>query len=225
VLLWTAACVSPVDCGMQQGTQPGEPQARNLRPIACAECLMKLVESIEIEAQISDILTKLEPAQVGCGTPDAAPLVVYIARTWAAAVLEAAENETPSEGTQILAGLDLENAYGRAHRSTCLEGCKIIAPRLARLAAMQWSAGGSVAAFQRWMETIPGGKRWLARCKPYAVDVCKGSGACIPGGTGAKRGSSCDPHRLTGRRVSLRKSRRVIQTLGSAEADASKSRR
>jgi hypothetical protein len=117
---------------------------RKLRPIACAECLMKLVESIEIEAQISDILTKFEPAQVGCGTPDAAPLVVYIARTWATAVLEAAENGTPSEGTQILAGLDLENAYGRAHRSTCLEGCKNIAPRLARLAAMQWSAGGNV---------------------------------------------------------------------------------
>jgi hypothetical protein len=101
---------------------------------------MKLVERIEIEALISDILTKFEPAQVGCGSPDTAPLVVYIARTWAAAVLEAAENGTPSVGTQIVAGLDLENAYGRAHCSTCLEGCKNIAPRLAR----QWSAGGNV---------------------------------------------------------------------------------
>jgi hypothetical protein len=48
VRLWTAACVSLVDCGSQQGTQPGEPQMRKLRPIACAECLVKLVESIEI---------------------------------------------------------------------------------------------------------------------------------------------------------------------------------
>ena len=58
-------------------------EAQRLRPIACAEPLLKFPETLIIEEEIRDILKKLEPRQLGCGSPDAAPLVVRLMRTWA----------------------------------------------------------------------------------------------------------------------------------------------
>ena len=39
--------------------------------------------SAEIAETIKDVLKKLEPRQLGCGTPDAAPLLVRLTRSWA----------------------------------------------------------------------------------------------------------------------------------------------
>ena len=48
IRLWTAACVSPVDCG-ERPLEPGEPadalRKQKLRPTACAECPFKFVGS------------------------------------------------------------------------------------------------------------------------------------------------------------------------------------
>ena len=43
---------------------------RKLRPIACAEPLLKFAEMLIIKEEIKDVLKKLEPRKLGCGTPD-----------------------------------------------------------------------------------------------------------------------------------------------------------
>ena len=149
VKLWTAACVSPVDCG----EKPRDPDApvhappeRKLRPIACAECALKLVEGAAIDAVASELVPVLEPAQLGCGTPDGAGIMVSLLRSWAEE--ESDEWADRDDDPTVFAGLDLENAYGRAYRSACVRGLRRRAPTLAPLAATQWSCDG-VIAWQR----------------------------------------------------------------------------
>ncbi len=45
--------------------------------------LIKLVETLFIDEQSVVMLRAFETHQVGCGTPDGAPLIVYTARSWA----------------------------------------------------------------------------------------------------------------------------------------------
>ena len=86
VRLWTAACVSPVDCGerpLEPHERPDAPRRRKLRPIACAECPLKLVEGAAIDAVMTEVAPALEPAQMGCGVADGASVMVSLLRTWA----------------------------------------------------------------------------------------------------------------------------------------------
>ena len=84
IRLWTAACVSPVDCG-QRPLEPGQPadapRTRKLRPIACAECPLKLVEGAAIDAVMTGIAPALEPAQMGCGAADGAGVLISLLHT------------------------------------------------------------------------------------------------------------------------------------------------
>ncbi|CAK0795081.1 unnamed protein product [Prorocentrum cordatum] len=142
--LWTAACVTPVDCDWAR-VGPGQPAQRKLRPIACAEVLMKLVEGACIDEESASMLAALEPRQLGCGAPDGAPLIVHLARSWAERVQAASE---PEDDPFVAASVDLENAYGRAFRSSCLRGCRKRLPAIAALAAAQWRTGRT-AVWQR----------------------------------------------------------------------------
>eukprot|EP00973_Karenia_brevis_P028611 3944190-Karenia_brevis.AAC.1 len=47
--------------------------------------------------------------------------------------------DDPADADALIA-LDLDNAYGRAKRSTCIRGCMRHVPQLAARAAVQWSA-------------------------------------------------------------------------------------
>ena len=136
VRLWKAAIIAPVDCG-EAVVAPEEEPHRKLRPIALAEALLKLTEGVAIDEAVPTIKCALEPRQLGCNTADGAPLTVRVLRSWAEDMARAAE-----DGSDIaddgLSGLDLENAYGRAHRSSCLQGAQEHAPALAPLAATQW---------------------------------------------------------------------------------------
>ena len=149
IRLWTAACVSPVDCG-ERPAEPGQladaPRKRKLRPIACAECPLKLVEGAAIDAVVAVVALAFEPAQLGRGAADGAGVMVSLFRTWAEEEMEAAREL--SQGPVMFAGLDLENAYGRAYRSACVRGLRRRAPTLAPLAATQWSCD-TVTAWQR----------------------------------------------------------------------------
>ncbi len=100
---------------------------RKLRPIACAEVLIKFVETLFSDEQSADMLQAFEPHQVGCGTPDGSPLIVYTARTWADN-LRAKSHPTAEDFEECIAGIDFEHAYGRAYRSACLRGCRKKAP-------------------------------------------------------------------------------------------------
>ena len=117
VTLWTAACVTPADCGWAP-TEQGEPPQRKLRPIACAEALLKLVEGASIDECMPGLLNTLEPHQLGCGTPDGAPLIVYLVRSWAEQV-GSIEVWDEQDSEEIALGTDLENAYGRAKKGQC----------------------------------------------------------------------------------------------------------
>ena len=149
IRLWTAACVSPVDCG-ERPVEPGQladaPRKRKLRPIACAGCLLKLVEGAAIDAVIAGVAPALEPARLGCGAADGAGVMVSLFRAWAEEEMEAAHEL--SQDLVIFAGLDFENAYGRAYRSACVRGLRGRAPTLAPPVATQWSCD-TVTAWQR----------------------------------------------------------------------------
>ena len=45
---WTAACITPADCGWAPA-EPHRAPVRKLRPIACAEVLTKFVEGVCID--------------------------------------------------------------------------------------------------------------------------------------------------------------------------------
>ena len=96
---------------------------------------MELTETCVIEQHIGDLLRSVEPTNLGLGTPDAAVLIVRIVRGWT--------NDTamaPKEGqdADVVPPIDLENAHGRALRSTCLEAAKTACPQLAAICAAQW---------------------------------------------------------------------------------------
>ena len=76
---WTATLVHPIDCGDAR-TAPGEPARRKLRPIACSEALVKLAETIVIDANESQLRAAMRPHQLGCGVPDGAVLLVTATR-------------------------------------------------------------------------------------------------------------------------------------------------
>ena len=91
IRLWTAACVSPTDCG-ERPLEPGEPadapRRRKLRPTACAECPLKLVEGAAIDAVIAEVAPAFGPAQLGCGAADGAGVMVSLLRIRAEEELE-----------------------------------------------------------------------------------------------------------------------------------------
>ena len=158
---WTAALVHPVDCGDAR-TPPGEPARRKLRPIACSEALMKLAETIVIDANESQLRTAMRPHQLGCGVPDGAVLIVSATRAWASEMQRKAKAEIdhPTEdGTRALEqsvmGIDMENAYGRVLRSSCIFATLELAPGLAALTGSQWQR-----PVQAWLKV---GDRWVQR--------------------------------------------------------------
>ena len=107
-----------------------QPCPRKLRPIALAVVLMKLAESCVIEQHIERLLKGVEPTDLGLETPDAAALIVRIVRGWA--------NDMAVQDADVALPIDLENANGRAYRSTCLEAARTACPQLAAICAAHW---------------------------------------------------------------------------------------
>ena len=96
---------------------------------------MKLAESSIIEQHIDRLLKGVEPTNLGLGKPDAAALIVRIVRGWANDMAVAPKD---GEDADAVLPTDLENAYGRAFRSTCLEAVRRACPQLAAICAAQW---------------------------------------------------------------------------------------
>ncbi|CAK0859372.1 unnamed protein product, partial [Prorocentrum cordatum] len=166
VEVWTAACITPADCGWAAAEPPRAPE-RKLRPIACAEVLTKFVEGVCIDEIMTKLLQAFEPRQLGCGTRDGALLIIYLVRSWAKCVVAEAvqeeEGETEEDDPEVLASIDLENANGRAFRSSCLRGCRHRAPELAALAATQWRPGRTTVwqrAGGHWRESTSSRGGW-----------------------------------------------------------------
>ena len=68
-----------LDEGWAKPAPDEEPEKRRqLRPTACAEPLLKFAGTLIIKEEIKDILKKLEPRQLGCGTPDTTALLVKL---------------------------------------------------------------------------------------------------------------------------------------------------
>ena len=117
------------------GSSLPQPCPRKLPSIALAEVLMKLTESCVIEQHIDRLLKSVELTNLGLGTPDAAALIVRKVRGWANDMAV-----TPKEGqdADVAPPIDVENAFGRAFRSTCLEAARSTCPQLAAIYAAQW---------------------------------------------------------------------------------------
>ena len=169
--LWTAACVCPLDAG-SAAVEPGAPPKRKIRPIVLAGAPLKMVEGAAVDMELTALLHVLEPRQLGCGTPDGAGLVVALMRAWAADDVAAPDLVDPM--TQE--SLDLENAYGRAYRSTMVKGAVRMAPGLAPLYAAQWQ-GLATTAWQRcagaWRATSSARGGWQGS-RAMMVGFCLG---------------------------------------------------
>ena len=98
---------------------------------------MKLAESCVIEQHIERLLKGVEPTNLGLGTPDAAALTVRIVRGWAN---DMALTRKEGQDADVVLLIDMENAYGRAFRCTCLEAARTACPQLAAVCAAQWEA-------------------------------------------------------------------------------------
>ena len=126
--LWTAATIASLDCGPKKpepGQQLPQPCPRKLRRIALAEVLTKLAESCVIEQHIDKLLKGVEPTNLGLGTPDAAVLIVRTVRGWANDMVAPPK---VGQDTDVVLPIDLENAFNRAFRSTCLEAARSACP-------------------------------------------------------------------------------------------------
>ena len=130
--LWTAAVVTPVDCGPAV-LEEGEAPRRKLRPIVCSGALLKVAESAAIDSVQQELLAAMEPRQMGCGTPDGTGVIVSTVRSWASTALE--RDGRRHSDPEVFESLDLLNAYGRAFRSACIRVARKRAPSLAPMMA------------------------------------------------------------------------------------------
>eukprot|EP00973_Karenia_brevis_P004874 670944-Karenia_brevis.AAC.1 len=123
-----------------------------LRPIALAEGLLKIVEAGVMAESNGQLLSALEPIQLGAGSPDGVVLTVKLLQAWADQmsrtesafteefVRNIADNDTALEtNLQAIAPLDLVNAYGKFFRGPALEQAIAHVPMLAAFAATEWS--------------------------------------------------------------------------------------
>ena len=83
---------------------------------------MKLAESFVIDQHIGKLLEVVETTNLRHGTQEAAALIVGIVREWASDIAAAPKSRPDGD---VTLPIDLENAYGRAFRSTCLEAAKL----------------------------------------------------------------------------------------------------
>ena len=120
-----------------------------------------MLRLIVIDANESQLRAAMRPHQLGCGVPDGAVLLVTATRAWASEVQRRAKAEIdhPAEaGTkgleQSVLGIDMENAFGRILRSSCIEATLELAPGLAALTGSRWQR-----PVQAWMKM---GDRWVA---------------------------------------------------------------
>ena len=96
---------------------------------------MKLAESCVMEQHIERLLKGVEPTNLGLGSPDAAALIVRIVRGWANDMAAAPKL---GQDADVVLPIDLDNAYGRAYRSTCLQAARAACTQLAAICAAQW---------------------------------------------------------------------------------------
>ena len=104
--------------------------------IALAEVLMMLAESCVIEQHIDRHPKGVEPTNLGawhagCGGTDRARLHEAGRTTWR-------WYPRKGHGADVMLPLDLENACGRALRSTCLEAARRACLQFASICAAQW---------------------------------------------------------------------------------------
>ena len=90
---------------------------------------------MSLSSTFGRFLKGVEPTNLGLGTPDAAALIVCIVRGWANDMAGA-----PKEGqdADVVLPIGVENANGRAFRSTCLKAARTACPQLAAICAAHW---------------------------------------------------------------------------------------
>ena len=114
-------------------------QRRKIRPIAGPECLIKYIEGVLVQLEKLTLTKALEPHQMGCGAPDACPVIVTAVQSWLAQARQGTQRDGQGFEEDIVAvSLDETNAYGNAFRSSCLNGTMAYGRGLAGMLAAQW---------------------------------------------------------------------------------------
>eukprot|EP00973_Karenia_brevis_P092479 12412615-Karenia_brevis.AAC.1 len=103
-----------------------------------------------IETANPTIRKCLEPCQLGAGTPDGIAIAVRVFRGWAHEMELRGEDPAAgvSEGDEVIAKTDLENAFGRMLRSSAIRSVRKLCPALLPMLCGQWR-NGKVRAWQK----------------------------------------------------------------------------
>ena len=139
-----AGLIEPVGQGVQAPAAPGDPPRRKLRPIGLSEVLVKLGETVILDDLTPKARRVLEPMQMGAGTPDGVAIAVRVLRGWADemgnAVVHALSHEQEEQHclSDVIAGTDLENAFGRMYRSADLRAVRTLLPEVLPMLAGRW---------------------------------------------------------------------------------------
>ena len=94
-----------------------------LRPIAVGECLRRLVGKCLASSVMEDAQRRLEPVQVGVGTPGGAEAVAHVTRQWF--------ERHAQDADHVLVKDDMENAFNVDDRQSILEAVREFFPSLA----------------------------------------------------------------------------------------------
>ena len=94
-----------------------------LRPIAVGECLRRLVGKCLGSSVMEDAKRRLEPVQVGVGTPGGAEAVAHVTRQWF--------ERHAQDADHVLVKDDMENAFNVDDRQSILEAVREFFPSLA----------------------------------------------------------------------------------------------
>jgi len=166
-----------------------------LRPLALAEGLLKLSETLLVDRNEAVLRAALEPAQLGIVMPGGVERAVRLVQAWAhhLAGMPAAEPALAGQAQgQVLFSLNLAKAYGRVERGPALRAVRGAAPELAAAlaarratgAVQMWQLGrGSPAPRPSSRAGLPG-----HRTRPVLPGRCTGGGQLPRGCRGRAAG-------------------------------------
>ncbi len=106
--------VRPFLCGASLVALPKEDGG--LRPIAVGECLRRLVGKCLAHSASAQARERLEPLQVGVGTPGGAEAVIHVVRNWC--------SRHHADPNRVLLKVDVENAFNSVDRQAILEAVR-----------------------------------------------------------------------------------------------------
>lgn len=126
--------VRPLICGASLVALPK--RDGGLRPIAVGDTLRRLVGKCLAHSVKEQAQARLEPTQVGVGTPGGAEAVIHVVRDWF--------RRHSTDPTRVALKIDMENAFNSIDRQAILEAVRAFSPTLVPWADFTYGGDSSL---------------------------------------------------------------------------------